>query len=136
MVGFSYIPATVSWQPCIDPRTAVVFFDSKYIPLPVPNSSSNRPINFKKLGGQYRYRSRRSKWNYSINSLSFQDTLKHLIMLETEWKKKQEILIEITIYLKTIGRGNAENIQLTSIVWSIATENFNLKGWQLSINTL
>ena len=49
-------------------------------------------------------------------------------MLETEWKKQQEILIEITIYLKTIGRGNAENIQLISIVKSIATENFNLKG--------
>ena len=37
-------------------------------------------------------------------------------MLGTEWKKQQEILIEITIYLKTIGRGNAENIQLISIV--------------------
>ena len=33
-----------------------------------------------------------------------------------------------TIYLKTIGRGNAENIQLISIVQSIATENFNPKG--------
>ena len=61
MVDFSCIPSTASWQPCINFRTALVFFDSKYIPLPVPNSSSNRPINFKAIGGQYKYRSRRSK---------------------------------------------------------------------------
>jgi hypothetical protein len=54
--------------------------------------------------------------------LSFLDVLllkelyKHLIMLGTEWKKQQEILIEITIYLKTIGRGNVKFIQLISIV--------------------